>query len=382
MVIRCGLVNNLGEEICQEGFFMYEGHCFPLPDAADMCPEGFVLVSLDGETVEAVCMPDCSLSSNCSEFCSDPFWDPVLQGCVCDDGEEVSFCGCPYPLEESIVVAGVVDGSGFCELPLQNCYNLGIEINVEPFVCDGPLPELDTIKIIVKPLNEENFTPFVDAITIEDLENCELLNGTQELVDIIGLYDGGNNQDRAAFVADAAGCIEIQFTRDPSLPTNITFLGDMNQNITIPVCPRAFDPCSCRPENIVDSEGIVEYWYDELTFTGNSNTEITVASNNIPEGFLDPNGLAPYTGTIGITDGEGFLTIPFYRTPGFDTDVDLQDERTQIANLSSTCTLPVDACIAIVPTLGEWSIVALGLLMMIFSVIALRTKSSTTSISQ
>ena len=121
--------------------------------------------------------------------------------------------------------------------------------------------------------------------------------------------------------------------------------------------------------------GIVELWYDELTFTGNPSVVVSVAANNIPEGFLNFATQAPYAvgDVIGTTDASGFLTVPFFRTPGFDTDVELQDPNSQTANLVSSCALAVDACvdIEIVPTLGEWMVITLALLLIIFAVVAI-----------
>jgi len=397
MVIRCGLAflgdggdTQRGEDICGDGFVSIEGHCYILTADDGSCPDfpgitSYISVeAVDdvGQTV-SVCIPDCS-DDVCtgSSFCppEEIFWNFETFSCGCEispsaQGPFFETCGCPAPL----VPIGRFDDRGEisldddCALPVQNCFDLGLEVNVMPIICDGPDPTSDTITIIVKPAGDGVFNPGIDAITIDDLENCNLLNGTQELLDVVGLFDGGLDLDRPAFVANAARCIEIEFTRDPTLPSIISFLGTNNAPIIIPECPRVFDPCSCRPENIVDADGIVELWYDELTFTGNPNESISVASNNIPDGFLNFGTQAPYVNgdVIGTTDPSGLLTIPFFRTPGFDTDVSLQDPNSQTASLVSSCTLSVDACANIVPTLGEWAVIILGLLLIICAVVAL-----------
>ncbi len=373
MLIRCrqNALQFLGEPCDMPGFITYEGHCYPLADAG-MCPEVPPFVSLvtmdvmiDGETF-TICIPDCSLA--CAESCEDGtlFWDPVEQGCVCDDDVDPFLCGCPAPLVETIAIgplANIIDGMGYCSLPEQDCYNLGIDYVVEPFICDGPNPS-DTITITIKPAGGGIFNPFEDALTIEDLQNCELIDGTGELLTVVGLF---GEDDRFAFVADENGCIVIEFIRDPTQDAIISFLGENNETIVIPACPRAFDPCSCRDENITDPDNIVLYWYDELTFTGTPNSLISVQSNNIPEGFLD-NLQSPYAGPIGTTDAMGLLNVPFFRTPGFDTDVVLVDPNNMTATLNSSCGLPANICARIVPTLGEWSIIVLALILMILGV--------------
>jgi|GEM_PF-3231349 len=412
MVIRCGLAfvaeADRGLDVgCGDGFISIQGHCYALTAADGSCPStpdgitSFTTVDYDlgeGEVV-SVCIPDCG-DMVCGEFdgCNpdEIVWNFETFSCGCEvpatavviDG--TSFfrtCGCPSPLvsTSSVITRGIFSLGDDCALPVQNCYNLGLLVNVEPIICDGPSPSDDVIKIIVKPADDRPaFTPFVDAITVDDLVNCNLLNGTQNLLDVVGLFDGGQDLDRAAFVADATGCIEIEFTRDPSLPTEISFLGDMNETIVVPACPRAFDPCSCRPENIVDADGIVEFWYDELTFTGNPNAAISVAANNIAGGFLTASAQAPYaTGdAVGTTDANGLLTIPFFRTPGTDTDVSLQDPNSQTASLMSSCTLAVDACLEnIIPTMGEWAIIVLGLLLIICAVASLNSVNKRSSLS-
>ena len=407
VIIRCGFALRGEVEtaergldaLCGDGYISIDGHCYLLtPD--DGCPDlpgvtNFISVTLDigdGEMV-SVCVPDCSddVCNGITCFAEDVRWDFGTFSCGCDDttsgealADERAFfvtCGCPPPLVPNEFSFRGVEfiGEDFCALPVQNCFNLGIDVDIEPFICDTPTPEDEVITIIVKPAGGGLFTPGVDAITIEDLENCNLLNGTQELLDVVGLFDGGQDLDRPAFVANDLGCIEIQFTRDPTIETVISFQGDMNEAIVIPVCPRVFDPCACRPENIVDADGIVEFWFDELTFTGNPDADITVAANNIPAGFLTADTQLPFAvgDMLGTTNSEGLLTIPFFRTPGFDTDVELQDPTSQTASLTSTCTLAVDECITeVVPTLGEWGIIVLSLLLMITSVVAFRYKES------
>lgn len=404
MVIRCrALVPStpalLFGETCDPDdptVVTYDGHCFPIPIDGE-CPSvpGFEYlvpqdVIIDGETV-TICVPDCSQITSC-ESCVTPLeWNASIEACTCDDGisttgsedtkengeipEDLVICGCPEPLIVNPFSggSGIISGTGYCTLPEQVCYDLGLDINIAPITCDQPSLLEDTIRIVIKPAPGQRpgdiFTPFVDAVTIEDLENCELLDGTGELIDLVGIFGPA---DRPAFVADASGCIIVEFLRDPLLETTISFLA--NDPIVIPACPRVLDPCSCRPENIVDADGIVLQWYDELSYIGNPNSDVTVTAN-AGNGFLDAT-FAPFSGVIGTTDGDGLLVVPFFRTPGETTNVTLVDEQGNSTTFMSECTLSVNACANIVPTMGEWGIIVLGLLMMIFSVVAVSQKTA------
>lgn len=407
MMIRCGVANTIigeGGIACGEGFTSWMGHCFALADggACQTLPGFAEFVSLDvtddnGMEV-TICVPDCASAADCDEYdCLDaPHWDPVEQGCVCDVDYGVKpqpeidvVCGCPTPLVSNIVLdAEIIDGTGACILPIQNCYNLGLDIVISPVICDDPDAVSDTITITIKPAGGGLFEPFVDAITIADLENCDLLDGSNELLDLVGLYDGDGDMDRFAFVADATGCIVIEFVRDPTMNTMIDFLGDMNADIEILACPRVFDPCSCRVENITHTDGTVLLWYDEMTVQGTPGSAISIQSNNIPLGFLDFTTQLPVVaGTpigTGIMPASGTITIPFFRTAGVMTDVTIQEivsfggirpDVTSTTDLMSECLLPPSTCANVVPTLGEWAIISLALLMLIIGVVSFNSST-------
>ena len=394
MVVRCGRPGAInasgaltasarGAAMCGDGFVEVNGHCYV---EGSECGDGFTSMDVDIVDVGTVsiCIPVCGDVCDETSSCGTRpiFWDFESYSCTCEFEEDIAsrfddrdgsletrFCNCPGELVDTmtLVSEAIPEGAGRCAIPLVNCYNLGLNINVEPFICDVPTPENQTIKILVRPITG-SFEVGVDAITLDDLENCNLLNGTQDLLTIAGLFDAA---DRPAFIAENPDFIEIEFTRpNPTEPTRILFRDDTNQDIIIPPCPRVFDPCSCRPENQTDADGIVEFWYDELTFVGNANTAVSVASNVIPAGFLDTMTLLPIAGMIGTTDGDGFLSVPFFRTPGSNTSVNLQDGMGQVVNLSSSCTLAVTACATAIPTMSEWGLIVLSLILLIFSVVA------------
>ena len=74
-----------------------------------------------------------------------------------------------------------------------------------------------------------------DALTVTSLSNINFVDGSEEIPDSIDFI----TDFRPAFVTDEDGRIEIEFTRDPTLPTVIELRNVNNgdgQTITIPAC--------------------------------------------------------------------------------------------------------------------------------------------------
>lgn len=123
------------------------------------------------------------------------------------------------------------------------CYNGELNITVDDPACDNPDPAADVIKLILTRADGSPWIPNDDAITIDDLRNCNLINNTNSVLTILDDAAG----DRGAFVADANGLIEIEFTRDPTQDTEIVLRnafatddaapGADPQIIFIPACP-------------------------------------------------------------------------------------------------------------------------------------------------
>ena len=101
--------------------------------------------------------------------------------------------------------------------PEAECYDGELSISVDDAACDNPDPAADIIKLTLTKADGSAWVPNDDAVTINALNNCNLLNNTNGVLDVLDEAAG----DRGAFVADANGVIEIQFTRDPTQDTEI-----------------------------------------------------------------------------------------------------------------------------------------------------------------
>ena len=389
MLIRCRALQTFTSNAvmtCDSGFVSYMGHCYPLATNGGVdCPDFPPFVDLIPKTVTidtvtyTICVPDCSSVSGCESCTDGVVWSAADQACVCMSAytasSSVSGCGCPEPLEVNpsySPTANIVDNMGYCVIPEATCYSLGITYSVDAPPCDGPNAASDTIKITIKGPGGATLTPG-DAITLDALENCRLIDGSQELVDAQGLF---GPQDRAAFIVNDSGCVVVSFLRDPSQETKIDFRETGNMDIVIPACPRVYDPCSCGPLNVTDADDNVLLWFDQMTYLGNPNSMISLQMNIDMPGFIDTMTQMPFpAGPLGMTDATGLLSVPFYRTPGATTNIVLQETGpfgTITKTFMSTCPLSATACSQIVPTLGEWALIQLSLLLLIFGVVGFK----------
>lgn len=209
---------------------------FPCDNAGN-CPEGTVAVD-DGETCD--CVPDCSTvepydQDNC-DICDMDFGGSVwlagrqLCGCLVDPIDLVYLnCGCP-PWFSPIVDMSV--GFVGCEIPDIPCFDGDItwESEGECGIPDDDGLVTTTVTIQLDILGDGSTTPGY-ALTITDLENCELTSGENFVLELADQYGSD-----AAFVDDDNdGEIVLVFLRDPTLPTIIDFDND-NQDISIAVC--------------------------------------------------------------------------------------------------------------------------------------------------
>ena len=127
--------------------------------------------------------------------------------------------------------------------PEAECYDGELNVAVDNPACDNPDPALDTIKLTLTRADGAPWVAGDDAVTINDLRNCNLINNTNGVLTTLDEAAG----DRGAFVADANGVIEIQFIRDPTQDTEIVLrnafatsfaeAGADPQIIRIPACP-------------------------------------------------------------------------------------------------------------------------------------------------
>lgn len=125
--------------------------------------------------------------------------------------------------------------------PVVECYGAEIVVTTDFADCDNTDPVGATTKLLLTKADGSPWNPNDDAVTIDELRNCDLLNNTNGILSTLDEAAG----DRGAFVADASGIIEIQFTRDPTQDTEIVLrnanigldgAGGPIRVITIPAC--------------------------------------------------------------------------------------------------------------------------------------------------
>ncbi len=105
--------------------------------------------------------------------------------------------------------------------PEAECYGGQLKITTNDEPCNNTSGNIDTIKITLNKANGDAWVPNDDAVTIRELNNCRILNAQSVLISTI---NQNTTDDRAAFVADANGVVEIQFVRiDPTASSEIVF---------------------------------------------------------------------------------------------------------------------------------------------------------------
>lgn len=136
------------------------------------------------------------------------------------------------------------------------------------------------------------------------------------------------------------------------------------------------DPCSC--DNTITTPGGMLLFRDTLSVSTTGGTELFLTANTL--GFLDANGVPVSTGTsLGTADNTtNILTYVFYRVSGEGVDI-----RVSGVPFMSTLGCPdASTCapdpVEIVPTMGEWTLIMLGLIMLIFSVLGVKVTTKAT----
>lgn len=137
--------------------------------------------------------------------------------------------------------------------------------------------------------------------------------------------------------------------------------------------------CSCADLTTSGSTGL---YADTLTISAGAERRIfiTFNSTSAASSFLDKNGKSITAGTLlGQTDKNGTLKFPFFRKASTKVDIKVNG----IAFVSpdscpdiNDCTEPSSdvntTAISTIPTLSEWSIILLGLLLFITSAVSIK----------
>jgi hypothetical protein len=127
------------------------------------------------------------------------------------------------------------------------------------------------------------------------------------------------------------------------------------------------DPCSCDdPLNVQPWGGMVQLFHDVLLVNiGLPGQNVTVSQSFNPANFVDINGDPIPVNTALDDQGDGTYTLSFYRPPStsFSVEIDVNGIYQEIFN-SDTC-LDAEACgVLPIPTMSEWGLIILALLML------------------
>ena len=189
--------------------------------------------------------------------------------------------------------------------------------------------------------------------------------------------DGGPFQAGNMFTGLAPGAytVTVRCSTDPTCVNTAMATVDPGMGMcptssrTNPNDPSSFDPCSCGdPQNYYDGNGDITYFHDFVEVTSVTGEMWTVTA--VMDAFTD-NGVTPIVVTDPLTEtapGSGIYRIDLFHAPGvgFTMTVDRTGAPFPLME-GGTCT----ACKQI-PTLGQWGLILLSLLILTFGVVALR----------
>ena len=327
-----------------------------------------------------VMMPDCSLASCLScdlTFSGGLFWEPLTESCECfvDVGDEpvpVTYspeedCNCP---EGTVEATTDINNDGIfettCAFPVcyEGEYTSMIECGQDDLIIDVEL-------CAASGADAEG-----SVLVVESLVGCEFVSINS--FDL--LSQGGNTVGLGP--ADENGCIQFQIVLDAAnAPATISFDGAETLDLEIPVCPTISDPCSC--DKLFSNEPPL--FSDELSIMGlPAGAQVMLSSTYPLSGFKDNASMTFAPGTsLGTVDAFGNMTFPFYRGSEEVADIEVvwsttSPNRTGTISFTSSEPCPLfEDCDplppAIIPTLSEWGLVSLALLLMIVGIARIRS---------
>ncbi len=227
----------------------------------------------------------------------------------------------------------------------------------ELILCDNQISLLDNDYCET----EESFTSLqfdisqdIDChIEVASIENAIILNS----IDPFEGFSEDIYPDIQTVISEL-GVLNLDFERNPFFESIVT-LG--NQEFFIDACAsiNISDPCNC-----LSFDQSTDLFTDTLIISGlNKNTSVTLDFNN--SGFRDEAGELFNPGTQFVDDdGNGHIVIPFFRSEGEAVDISIDE----FVFTSVSCP-GFESCLAqSIPTLSEWSLIWLALLLLIFSV--------------
>lgn len=129
------------------------------------------------------------------------------------------------------------------------------------------------------------------------------------------------------------------------------------------------DPCGC--DNIIPANNAFGFLFrDTLIITAGGGGTANVILGTNTNGFLDAAGvLFPFGTLLGSLSPATPIKFVFYRPPNVPLDI--------VTNIVATITSP--ACTGfcpLIPTLSQWGIISLALLLLIFGITAIRERKT------
>lgn len=377
---ECGLVS----DPMQTGVYEY-GCLFKVSGCDEPCPDGMVCQELfDGENLFFDCVPDCSLivctDGSDSECNGSLYWDQFAEACLCDDESEPSF------KDEVVKTTKDVDDcdcmtetTGLVPIAVDSIFQNSS--NPDVFACGFAdcfdiTPDVDIVQDCTNPNGPATVTFNItggDAfgyVTVSALQNCDFINA--DFLDLFNDLDAG--QSVGIGPADANGNITIIFEiDDPNLIAVIDFGEELFE---IEPCLPQFqplDPCTC--DSPFDPTTML--FSDVLEIQGLAPGQIVELEINV-SGFIDPATGMPFPvgTTFGPPNAQGQVLIPFLRGIGEVADLTMSGERFLS---DEPCPDPATCPPTDIPTLGEWGLLSLSILILIVGVVRIKSMEQKTA---
>ncbi|HMQ07511.1 MAG TPA: hypothetical protein PKC30_09435 [Saprospiraceae bacterium] len=255
MVINCETIDlhqkrkliQVRENGCPDGFIEIDGFCYLIIDceSEEEFPDGWTRMDvtdyLDYDEDICVLVPDCNISVGCEEFdCTfDVLWDFENLVCLCYEDETDPYTCCPEVLVDPEVIDEMGIGEfismhqGCIEIVETDCYDGELDIRIPPLSCAGLQPGEEVFfSILIIGVTAQ----VGEALTIEQLENCDLIGGQALVLQMVQesgaagwIFKDGEDEGLPGIAV-----VKIEFTRDPFAPSIINLVD--HDPIFIPAC--------------------------------------------------------------------------------------------------------------------------------------------------
>lgn len=349
------------------------------------CPIGYYEVFCGGNINSCCCVVapiPCPEGEDCGRIaCLDG------EGPFCPEGYYLEFvdeatCEC-VPITANDARGGCYDGEIIIVPPdcsqVLSCYTEAEAVEIgddfEGHICN---PDGSLLYVMEKIIIRGTTMAEGDWVTIEQLEACQNVTGTPFLEEL--LEDNVDLEGSAVFGPaediDGDWGICVRFWRAPDDESLIQILGfgDDTYTSACETYSYVFDPCGCNdPLNM--TMGDMYFFHDVITVV-DADATLGLVIGSAVTGMFDANK-NPITEGTALVYADGAYTIDFWHKKdiGYSTDIN-EATGAPYTMLANVCT---DTCVA-VPTMGQWGIIALGLLLLIFGVVVIKGRELATSV--